>query len=684
MEWKIVACSHDCPDSCSVRVGVKNDRIEAIQGDPAHALTKGFLCGKVNRYQERVYSKQRVLYPMRRCGPKGSGEFTRISWDEALDELCARLHDTIREHGAESILPYSYGGNIARLGMYGGHALFYRMGASRLERTICTGTLRAGSRMTLGSWLATPLEEVARARLIIIWGMNVVATHVHMMPLIKAARARGAKLVVIDAYRNATARQADQYIPVRPGTDAALALGMMHVILRDNLQDDAFIAKHTVGIAELRQAVQEYTPEHASAICGVAPEQIIQLAHAYASEPAAYIRLGIGISRHGNGGMTVRTITCLPGLTGHWQHPGGGLLSASSSEYWLSTKSALEMAKPAETDPPARTINMIRIGEALTALQDPPVKAMYVYGSNPAAIAPEQDLVQRGLLRDDLFLAVHEQMFTDTTDYADLVLPATTFMEHDDVLLSYGGEYVQFSRAAIAPCGEARSNMAVFTEVARRMGLPLGFYEKSTVELAAWVLDKERLEAAGFDWQAYLAGEPMRLPDTPFLSGKEALDTNSGKIEFFSERMVRDGHPGAPAFTPAREGVGGDRTVARRYPLQLLTPPTQHFLNSSFGCAETSLRLEVRPSIKLHPRDAAQRGLQDGDAVRVFNTRGESFLAVEITTDVAEGVSVAEGMWWSKQVPAGKGINQLTSAELTDLGRGARFNECRVQVEAAP
>ena len=697
LHWKTVVCSHDCPDSCSVRVGIRDDRLEAVQGDPAHPLTAGFLCGKVNRYRERVYSAARVHTPMRRTGPKGSGQFEPISWDAALDLLCTRLQTSRERYGAESILPYSYGGNIGRFGMYGGHALFYRLGASRLERTICTGTASAGLRLTHGNILATPLEEVERARLIIVWGMNVVATHVHMMPLIKKARAAGAKLVVIDAYRNATARQADQFVRVRPGSDGALALAMMHVILRENLHDPDFIARRCVGLAELQATVRTCTPSWAETICGVPAADIEALARAYGQEKRSFIRLGIGISRHGNGGMTVRTISCLPALVGHWGQPGAGLLCISPSDHWLDPQTTANMTLPLPEDANARTVNMIRLGEALTTLNDPPIKTMYVYGSNPAVIAPEQGLVLEGLRREDLFLAVHEQMFTDTTDYADLVLPATTFVEHDDVLLSYGTEYAQFSRAAMSPVGEARPNLWVFRQIAERLGLPLGFYAKTSAELAAAVLDRERLLAAGFDWEGYLNGKPSRLPPIPPLNDATPLDTDSGKIELFSAFLAARGQEGTPCFTHAAEGPLAAAEVHERYPLQLMTPPTQHFLNSSFGSAESSVRLQKQPRVMLNPADARTRQLADGQTVRVFNDRGESFLALEITEDVAEGVSVAEGLWWSKQMRERKanhhpgephrderhlGINHLISAELTDFGRGARFNECRVQIEA--
>jgi len=675
---RTVVCSHDCPDSCSVKVGVQAGRIVSITGDPEHPITRGFLCGKVNRYAERVYSPLRVPHPLRRVGAKGEGRFARISWDEALDEIVARFKAVAGKWGPEAILPYSYGGTIGRVGMEIGTPFFHRLGASRLARTICTGSAVAGHRMTTGTGVHTPLEEAARAKLILIWGLNAVATHIHFMPFVKEARARGARLIVIDPYRTATARQADQYVPIRPGTDAALALGMMRHLIEAELIDRAFVERYTHGFPELAAAAAPFTPQHVEAVTGVPAPDVVALAEAYGREKAAFIRLGLGLSRHDNGGMMVRTIACLPALTGAWEAPGGGLLCYA----WAgAVENAAFLTRPWPGDPPARTVNMVRLGEALTELDAPPVQALYVYNSNPAAIAPEQTRVLAGLAREDLFTVVHEQLFTDTTDFADIVLPATTFMEHDDVLSSYGHRYLQLSRAAIAPQGEARSNLDVFWELARRFGFDSPPFTLGFDEIVRGLFKPEVAEREGCDLEGLLAGKPVPsgAPAHPWRAG---LKTPSGKFEFVSAQMTALGLPGVPAHVPSPEGHL-DNGRRRRYPLQLLTPPSQHFLNSTFGETPTGRRLEGPPRIKLHPHDAARRGLADGAPCRVFNDRGECWLACEVTEDVQAGVAVAESIWWPKLLRGRKGINQLTSAAFTDLGECAQFHNALVDVEPA-
>ena len=678
VDYRTAVCPHDCPDACSVRVGVSQGGIISIEGDRGHPVTSGFLCGKVNRYAERVYSPLRIATPLRRVGAKGEGQFTPIGWDEALDEIAARFGEIRQTYGPEAILPYSYGGTIGQIGFHVGHRFFHALGASRLERSICTGSSLQGLRMTMGYGVGTDLEEIANAKLILIWGLNAVATHIHLMPLVKKARANGARLVVIDVYRNATARQADWFVQVRPGTDSALALGMMRLIIAEDRHDRAFIERYTHGFEALREACETYTPERTAAITGVPAEEVVRLARTYAESKAAFIRLGMGLSRHGNGGMTTRTITCLPALTGAWEAEGGGLLVYGWGGSWLNTKA---LSAPRPEDPPARTINMVRLGEALLELDDPPVKALYVYNSNPAAIAPEQARVQQGLLREDLFTVVHEQMLTDTVDFADIVLPATTFLEHDDLVTSYGHNYVQLSRAAIAPRGQAKSNHETFRLLAGRLGLNDPVLSMEFEALAELLLDSPHEEARGLDREALREGRPVKFDAsrTPWRSG---LRTPSGRFEFFSERMAALGQSPVPAFVPSAEGHL-DNDLKARYPLQLVTPPAQHFLNSSFGDTRSGRRLERSPRIKLHPEEAAARGLASGDACRAFNDRGECFLTVEVTDAMPPGTAVAESVWWPKLHPKRKGINQLTSAVLTDLGGGARFHDGLVQVEAA-
>ena len=678
-EFRTAVCPHDCPDACGVRVGVAEGKIVSIAGDPEHPITRGFLCGKVNRYAERVYGDRRILTPLRRIGSKGEGRFAPIGWDEALDEIADRFKSIMAEFGAESLLPYSYGGTIGAIGFNIGHPFFHALGASRLARTICDGASIQGLRMTSGYGADSDIESLTEAKLILVWGLNPVATHIHLMPLVNQARKKGARLVVIDAYRTATARQADTFIQVCPGTDAALALGMMRWIIENNRHDPAFVERHTLGFDDLRAACAPYTPRRAEEITGVPAEAVAALARDYADSPSAFIRLGLGLSRHSNGGMTTRTIACLPALTGAWESPGGGLLGSAWGGMWLSSK---PISAPRPEDPPARTLNMVRLGEALLNTVDPPVKALYVYNSNPAAVVPEQGRVQQGLAREDLFTVVHEQVHTDTVDFADIVLPATTFLEHDDLVTSYGHNYVKLSRAALPPRGEAKGNHEVFRLLAGRMGVNHPVLSLDFKGLVDLLLNHAQPPAHGLDREALFAGRTLKLdlPDKPWRAG---LRTPSGRFEFFSASMAERGHSAVPAFVPSEEGHL-DNALKARFPLQLLTPPSQHFLNSSFGDTSTSRRLEGSPRIKLHPQDAEARALADGDPCRAFNDRGECLLTVEVTEDTAPGVAVAESVWWPMFHPGRKGINQLTSAELTDLGDCARFHDGLVQVEAAP
>lgn len=684
VHYSTVVCSHNCPDACGVRVGVEAGRIVSIQGDPRHPITRGFLCGKVNRYAERVYSPQRVLYPQRRVGAKGEGRFARISWDEALDEIAQRLKAIAAEWGPEAILPEPGSGSVGQIARVAGNRLFNRLGASRLARTICSTQAKEALRLTTGEDFATDLEQAAQSKLILLWGLNAVATHIHFMPLVKRARANGARLVVIDIYNNQTARQADWFIRIRPGTDTALALGMMRVLIEENLCDRAFVERYTVGFEELRKACLEYTPETVAGLTGVPAADVLRLAREYGRTPNAFIRLGLGLSRREHGGMTIRTIACLPCLTGAWQHPGGGLMRQG----WGNTKlNAGFLTRPRPGDPPARTVNVVQLGQALTALDDPPVKCLFVYGSNPAAVVPDQSQVQRGLLREDLFVVVHEVMHSDTADFADILLPATTFMEQDELNTSSSHWYVQVSRKAIAPLGESKSNLELFDLLAQKMGYTEPMFSASFEEHVAHLLDTDWAPAGGWDRAALMAGLPQKLapPPAPWSTGSTGLKTPSGRFELYSEELRRQGLPPVPAHQPAAEGYATDGHDAsgRRYPLQLCCPPSQHFLNSTFPETASSRKLEKMPFLKMHPADARARGLAQGAAVRAYNDRGESFLTLEVTDDVQPGSTIAESVWWPKLLRGRKGINQLTSQRLTDLGGSATFHDTLIEVEPA-
>ena len=679
--YTTAVCTHNCPDGCGVRVGVEDGRVVSLAGDPDHPITRGFLCGKVNRYTERVYHAERILTPLRRVGAKGEGRFAPISWDEALDEIAARWREVIAGHGAEAILPYSFSGSVGRVSMYIGHRLFHALGASRLARTICSTQAVEGQRYTTGTGLAMDIEEIPHSRFIILWGSNVLSTNLHLWPLIREARAQGARLVVIDPHRNRTARQADWYLPIRPGTDAALALGMMRQIVADGLHDAAFIDRYTLGFEDLCRACAPYTPEHTAEITGLPAQDVVRLAREYGGTRASFLRLGLGPTRRRNGGMVVRTLACLPALTGAWEARGGGFMRQG----WASGRLNLGyLTDPRPEDPPARTVNMLHLGRALTELRDPPVMALYVYNSNPAAVTPEQTRVHAGLQREELFTVVHEQMRTDTTDFADIVLPATTFLEQEDVGAGSGTRYVQYSARAIAPLGEARSNLDTFAALAGRMGLADPVYTGGFAQIAERLLQSEWAPPDGFDGAAFRAGRVQKLhpPERPWRDGR--LATPSGKFEFVSAALGQLGLSPVPEYTPSPEG-NLDNDLKARYPLQLCTPHAHHLINSSFANTAGAHGLDRPGRIRLHPADAAARGLGAGDRARVFNERGACVLTVDVTEDVRPGVSVAEAVWWPGDAavhgPGRANVNRLISAENTDLGGGARYQDCLVQVE---
>lgn len=709
-------CSHDCPDSCAVLVTVdRNGRAVKVQGDPKHPVTQGFLCGKVAKYLDRVYSPARLLYPMRRrdTAPKGplpagreAAAFERIPWNDALDEIAQRLAHISRKFGPEAILPYSYAGTIGTLG-YGSmdRRFFHRLGASQLDRTICATAGGDAFVSVYGRKLGTDTEHFRHARLILAWGANIHGNNVHLWPFVEAARRQGAKLVVIDPYRTRTAALADWHISIRPGTDAALALGMMHVILRDGLEDRDYIARYTHGIEKLREHVAAYTPEQVAGITGVAAADVERLARDYATVTPAAIRLNYGIQRSENGGAAARAVAMLPCLTGAWKHLGGGLQLSTSGAFQFD-RQALERPDLMLASPlgrPARVVNMVRLGHALSELgadpkDGPPVKALFVYNSNPAAVAPNQNAVLRGLGREDLFTVVHEQFFTDTADYADLLLPATTFLEHKDIQGAYGHYYLQLSERAIEPLGEARPNVWLFQQLARRMGFAEPCFQDSTDDLirqalridchnqhpraahGEWLegITLDELETGGF---ARLRFEPEAgsepAPFLPFAEG--GFTTPSGKAEFYSETLAAQGLDPMPAFHPAAESRHSP--ASGRYPLELLARKADNYMNSTFANLPGHRRMEEKTDARLEisAEDAAARGIADGDWVEVFNDRGRLKLRALCAASVRPGV-VSSRLNWNKLSPEGLNVNALTSERLTDLGRGATFYSVLVEV----
>jgi molybdopterin guanine dinucleotide-containing S/N-oxide reductase-like protein len=695
------ACPHDCPDACGVLITVEDDRATRIQGDPAHPVTRGFLCAKVAKYLDRVYSPDRVLYPMRRVRPKGSvaGQgaratqaFERISWDEALDEITSRFRAISAEFGSEAILPYSYGGTLGALN--GGsmdRRFFHRLGASQLARNICSAAGEAGLKSVIGVKLGTDPEQFTHSRYIIAWGANIHGNNVHLWPFIAEARRKGAKLVVLDPYRTRTAACADWYLPINPGTDAALALGMMHVIINEGLHDADYVARYTVGFDELRKKVQEYPPERVAQWTGIAAADIVQLAREYATTHPAVIRMNYGVQRSEGGGMAARTITMLPCITGSWKEVGGGLQLSTSGAFGLN-RDALDRTDLMQKalGRPARTVNMVELGTALNTLEDPPVKALFVYNSNPAAVCPDHNAVIRGLQRPDLFTVVHEQFFTDTVDYADIVLPATTFFEHKDLQGAYGHYYLQMSDAAITPLGECRSNVEVFRALAERMGFDDDCFRESVDEMIDAALhsenprlrgiDRERLQREGhvrLNFENQLSDHGSQLSDfLPFAQGN--FGTKSGKAELYSEDVRAQGLDPVAAFMPPDESRHGSK--ANSFPLELLARKADNFLNTTFCNVPVVQQMEEAGLLEISADDARARKIVDGDVVRVFNRRGDIQLRARVDGAVRPGV-VSANLHWAKLSSGNRNINVLTSEKLTDLGNSATFYSVLVEVE---
>jgi anaerobic selenocysteine-containing dehydrogenase len=665
-------------------VDVEDGRAVAIGGDPDHRFTQGFLCAKVNRYLDRVYSPERLLHPMRRVGGKGEGRFERVSWDEALDTIATRFASVAREHGPQAILPYSYAGNMGLLG-YGSmdRRFFHALGASRLDRTICAAAGAAGYKATVGRSMGYDPEAIAHARLVLAWGANLVSSNVHLWPFVEEARRRGARLVTIDPFRSRTAEKSDRHLALLPGTDAALALGMMHVIFRDRLEDADYLERHATGVAELRARAAEWSPERAAAATGLAVEEVEWIAREYATVRPSAIRLNYGLNRHAGGGMAVRTIACLPAVVGAWRDPGGGVLLSTSGLFPVD-ETALE--RPDLSPPGTRKLNMSQLGRILAdRTLAPPVQALYVYNSNPAAVAPEQEKVREGLAREDLFVVVHDLFQTDTVDFADVFLPATTTLEHFDIHKAYGHLYLSLSRPAIAPCGEALPNTEVFRRLAARMGLDHPALRETDEQMARAALDWSHPHLAGITYERLEREGSVRLslpdPFVPFAEG--GFPTASGKCELRSERLAAKGLDPVAGYVPPREGPTSAPELARRYPLAFISPPAHHFLNSTFSSLPVFVRREGEPSVTIHPDDAARRGIAEGAMVRVFNDRG-SFLAKARLSDASRrGLVVGLSIWWAKMCPGGRNANAVTSQELTDMGGGATFYDALVEVQPA-
>ncbi|MFI5310724.1 MAG: molybdopterin-dependent oxidoreductase [Gemmatimonadales bacterium] len=680
------ACPHDCPDTCATLVTVEHGRATRIQGDPDHPFTQGFLCAKVNRYLERTYHRDRLTTPMRRVGPKGRGAFVPATWDEALDAIAGRLNAIVHSgHGPQSILPYSYAGTMGYVqGSSMDRRFFNLLGASRLDRTICSTAGSAGMQMTVGANMGADAEGMPQSDLVLLWGTNTLTANPHLWPFVRKARDNGARVIAIDPIRTRTAEQCDEWLGIRPGTDAALALAMMHVLFAEGLQDDDYLARFTLGADALRERVREYAPSRVAGITGLAEDAIVSLARRYGRARAAFVRINYGLQRHGGGGMAVRTIACLPAVTGHWRRPGGGVQLSTSASFHFN-KQALERPDLSQD---VRTINMIRLGEALTrpdaGVGGPPVQALVVYNSNPAAVAPDRNMVVRGLARDDLFTVVLEHFQTDTADWADWLLPATTQLEHWDIHFAYGHHYVTLNRPAIAPLGEARPNSEIFRQLARRMGMQHPALGDDDLTLIRQALDTQHAHMAGVTFETLMEKGWVRLnvptPFLPFAGGD--FRTPSGKCEFYSGRMKALGLDPLPAFTPPYEFPERVPELARRYPLALISSPRHEFLNSSFVNVE-SLRKNAEPEVVLHLSDAEPRGIAEGMRVVVENDRGHFTGVARVGDRLRAGVVWAPSVWWTKLVADRANANDTTSQRETDLGHGPVFYDNLVQVSPA-
>jgi len=696
-------CHHDCPDSCGWTVTVDNASVAEtgdrravavkLRGNPEHPYSKGELCPKVNRFLDRVYSPDRILHPLRRVGPKGSGEFEPISWDDALEEIATRLHHVIDTHGAEAVLPFSDAGNQSLLAMMGLSSRFFaHMGATKLLRAICGPTVGQGMRMTNGSGRGMDALELRHSKLILLWGTNTRLTNRHLWPTIEQARADGARLVVIDPIRTLTAEavdveRGDRFIQPLPGTDIAMMLAMMHVIIRDGMTADDWIAEHASGFDELRAAVEQWTPERAADATGVDAAVIEELATDYATVRPAGIRTLIGAEHHENGAMFYRTLACLPALTGAWAERGGGIAKSVGSY----TEGQIDDMALHRFDlervggrPEPRTLNMSRLGEILTTPHasrpdGPAIHALVVWNCNPLVIVPNAEATRSGLERDDLFTVVHEQFLTDTARYADIVLPATTQIETDDVVLPWGHLWVGWNNKAIDPVGESCSNTELFRRLAGAMGYtePSLFDDDLTViRQALPTVDLDRLREVGWLEAPY--------PDDGRPFGDGEFDTASGRVDLASDQLERMGQPRVPTYVPPREGPGGDTDLVTRYPLQLLTPKHHsRFLNSGYAQLPGHGPAEGGPFVELVAADAAARGLVDGAIARVWNDRASVQVPVKISERLRPGVAAIPFGWWQAHHPDGKVANSLTNDTLTEWGGGVAYSDTLVQIEAA-
>ncbi len=705
-------CPHDCPDTCGFVTQVKDGKAISLKGDRDHPFTNGFLCQKVSKYLDRVYHQERLLYPMKRVGPKGKGDFQRISWAEAISTIGSKIRELAKEFGPESILPFSYSGTLGKIqGSSLDRRFFNLLGASLLDRTICSTAGAVGCDITLGTRAVVDPESIIHSRYIINWGSNTSVTNSHLWVLMHQAKKLGAKIVTIDPFQSRTAEKSDWWIPIRPGTDGALALSMMHIIFRENWQDQDYLEKYTLGYKELRDRVlHEYSPERVSTITGLPVSDIEKLTKEFALSQKrfngpALIRLNYGIQRHGGGGMAVRNITCLPAITGDWRYPGGGaLLSTSKMIPWNN----MALERPDLIPAGTRKINMIQLADVLENLTNPPIKLLFVYSANPATVNPDQSRVIQGLMREDLFTVVHEQFITDTARFADIILPATTQLEQFDIHNGYGHLYIQANYPAIKPLGEAVPNTQLFRLLAREMNMSPELFEISDEELAQLALaapedsstiypPKNALDGITLDSLKQTGPMRIQVPVdyAPFAEGN--FGTPSGKCEFYSSRIAEMGFDPLPMYLPpheapeavrsskratsASESINSNSATIDRYQLQLITPPEPSFLNSTFVNMDALRQAAHEPKVEIHSYDAQKRNISNGDWIKIFNDRGCFYARALVREKIQKGVVASFGTWWSKYIPNGSNCNATTSTKPTDLGGGATFYDNLVEIE---
>ena len=666
-----VVCAHDCPDMCSLIAHVDNGKVVRVQGDPEHPYTAGFACGKVNRDADLVNSPERIATPLRRTGPKGSGQYASITWDEALDEIADRWKAIIAESGPEAILGYAYSAHqgLMNRGLVGG--LFHALGTSRLQAgTVCDTCCETAWEMTVGPVGGADPESVVHSDLVVSWGADLAATNVHFWALAEAQKkSRGMPIVVIDPRRTRSAKAADLYLPIRIGTDAALALGVMHILVRDGLADRDYIAKHTLGFDTVeRDVLPRFTPARTAEITGLSVADIERFAAMYGNAKAALIRLGEGMTRLANGGQALRTVVLLPGVSGHYAVKGGGALLLTAASCDLNYAAVRKPSGPAT----ARMVNHLRLGEELLNMKEPPIRALYVSANNPAVTCPEVHKVQKGLSREDLFTVVHDPFMTDTARYADIVLPAANYLETDDLYRAYGAYWMQWGQKAVEPAGQARSNFHVAQALAARMGVKDRVFTLSPREAAEELFKGATGPAAKADPQKLFAGEPIHIAHD--WQG-QPFKTPSGKLEFYSEQLAKQGLSPVPDWQPDPIEVED----AKKWPLRLLTAPGYFQAHTAFSGVGFLRKREGMPFCILHPEDAAKRGLKDGDQVRVFNDRGEIGLVLKVADEVQPGVLLVPGQRPTSEAVSGT-INMLCSDRYTDMGEGATYQSTWLDV----